>query len=242
MAITGGNSGIGAATARAFAAEGARVAICARRDAEGRAVEAAIRADGGEAWWAPVDVRDAAQVERWIGAVAARWGQVNVLFNNAGIFMTPGAIEEITVANFADMMQTNVAGVFHGMKYALPRMRAQGGGVIINMASVAGHRGFANTAHYNASKHAVIGLTKAAAVAHARHGIRVVSISPLAVDTPMLRESFAHQGLQAEAVAASLVTPRIMRAEEMAASVMMLADPRSVVTGIDLDVTDGQLA
>jgi NAD(P)-dependent dehydrogenase (short-subunit alcohol dehydrogenase family) len=242
VAITGGNSGIGAAAARAFAAEGARVAISARRDAEGRAVEAAIRAEGGEAWWTPVDVRDPVQVARWIEAIAARWGRLDVLFNNAGIFMTPGAVEDISVENFADMLQTNLAGVFHGMKYALPRMRAQGGGVIVNTASVAGHRGFANTAHYNASKHAVLGLTKAAAVANARHGIRVVSISPLAVDTPMLRESFAFQGLHAEAVAAGLVTPRIMRAEEIAAAVMMLADPRSVVTGTDLDVTGGQLA
>lgn len=242
VAITGGNSGIGAATARAFAAEGARVAISARRDAEGRAVEAAIRAEGGEAWWTPVDVRDPAQVARWIEAIAARWGRLDVLFNNAGIFLSPGAVEDIAIADFADVMQTNVAGVFHGMKYALPRMRAQGGGVIVNMASVSGHRGYAHLAHYVASKHAVIGLTKAAAVANARHGIRVVSISPLAVDTPMLRESFAVQGLRAEAVAAALVTPRIMRAEEMAAAVMMLADPRSVVTGSDLDVTGGQLA
>jgi NAD(P)-dependent dehydrogenase (short-subunit alcohol dehydrogenase family) len=165
-----------------------------------------------------------------------------VLFNNAGIFMTPNPIEDIGIENFSDMMRTNVAGVFHGMKYAIPRMRAQGGGVIVNMASVAAHRGFPNTAHYNASKHAVIGLTKAAAVANARHGIRVVSISPLAVDTPMLRESFAYQNLDAAAVAASLVTPRIMRADEMAAAVMMLADPASVVTGTDLDVTGGQLA
>jgi NAD(P)-dependent dehydrogenase (short-subunit alcohol dehydrogenase family) len=156
--------------------------------------------------------------------------------------MTPAPVEDIGIENFADMMQTNVNGVFHGMKYAIPRMRAAGGGVIVNMASVAGHRGFANTAHYNASKHAVIGLTRAAAVANARHGIRVVSISPLAVDTPMLRESFAFQGISAEAIAPNFVTPRIMRAEEMAAAVMMLADPNSVVTGTDLDVTGGQLA
>jgi NAD(P)-dependent dehydrogenase (short-subunit alcohol dehydrogenase family) len=242
VAITGGNSGIGAATAAAFAAEGARVAICARREAEGRAVEAAIRAAGGEVAWTAVDVREHDQVRRWIEATAARFGRLDVLFNNAGIFMTPAPIEDIGIENFADMMQTNVAGVFHGMKYALPRMRAQGDGVIVNMASVAAHRGFANTAHYNASKHAVLGLTRAAAVANARHGIRVVSISPLAVDTPMLRESFAHQGIEAGAIAQHFVTPRIMRAEEMAAAVMMLADPASVVTGTDLDVTGGQLA
>lgn len=242
VAITGGNSGIGAATARAFAAEGARVAISARRDREGRALEAEIRAAGGEAAWTSVDVRDHRQVERWIGETATRWGRLDVLFNNAGIFMTPRAVEDIDIENFSDMMRTNVDGVFYGMKYALPRMRAQGGGVIVNMASVAAHRGFPNTAHYNASKHAVLGLTRAAAVANGRHGIRVVSISPFAVDTPMLRESLSFQGLDPAVLAPTFITPRIMRAEEMAAAVMMLADPASVVTGTDLDVTGGQLA
>jgi NAD(P)-dependent dehydrogenase (short-subunit alcohol dehydrogenase family) len=243
VVITGGNSGIGAATARAFAAEGARVTIAARREEQGRAVEAEIRAAGGDATWVRTDVRDEAQVNTLVEGARARTGRLDVLFNNAGIFMTPNPIEAITTANFADMMATNVNGVFFGMRAAIPVLRAQGGGVIVNMASVAGHRGFANTAHYNASKFAVRGLTQAAASANARHNIRIVSLSPLAVDTPMLRESFAHQNLTFEAMAPNFATPRIMHADEMARAVLFLADPSSsFITGTDLDVTGGQLA
>jgi NAD(P)-dependent dehydrogenase (short-subunit alcohol dehydrogenase family) len=242
VAITGGNSGIGEATARAFAAEGATVFFCARREALGRQVQDSIRAAGGQATFVAADVRDEAQVAGFIRAASAG-GRLDVLFNNAGIFMTPRPIEEIPTDNFADMLATNVTGVFFGMRAAIPLMRAQGEGVIVNMASVAAHRGFANTAHYNASKFAVRGLTQAAAAANARHNIRIVSLSPLAVDTPMLRESFAHQGLTYAAMAPNFTTPRIMRAEEMAHAVLFLADPASsFVTGTDLDVTGGQLA
>ncbi|MEL6980414.1 MAG: SDR family oxidoreductase, partial [Pseudomonadota bacterium] len=154
IAVTGGNSGIGAATVRAFALEGAQVMFCARRDALGRKVEAEIRALGGDVTWKRTDVREPAEVEAFIKATVATYGRIDVLFNNAGIFMTPGALEEIAVENFRDMMATNVDGVFYGMKHALPEMKRQGGGVIVNMASVAAHRGFGATAHYNASKHA----------------------------------------------------------------------------------------
>ncbi|MEM7120912.1 MAG: SDR family oxidoreductase [Pseudomonadota bacterium] len=242
VAITGGNSGIGAATAHAFAMEGAKVVITARRDALGKEVEAAIRSKGGEATWMVTDVRDPAQVEAFIAATVTTYGRLDVLFNNAGIFMTPALIEDISVENFSDVMLTNANGVFYGMKYAIPVMKAQGNGVIVNMASVAAHRGFPNTAHYNASKHAVAGLTKAGANL-AKDNIRVVAISPLAVDTPMLRQSFAHQGLTYEAAAPSFVTPRIMDPQEMAQGVMFLAsDAATAFNGMDFDATGGQLA
>lgn len=129
------------------------------------------------------------------------------------------------------------------MKYELPVMRRQAAGVIINMASVSGHRGFAHTPHYSASKHGVVALTKAAAIANGKHNIRINSLSPLAVDTPMLRESFAFQKLSYEQVAPSFVTPRIMITDEIARVVMFLAsDEASSVNGMDLDVTGGQLA
>lgn len=119
----------------------------------------------------------------------------------------------------------------------------QGSGVIVSMASVAGYKSFAITAAYNASKHAVIDTTKAAAAANARHNIHVTSISPLAVNTPQLRESCYFQNLTYEQAAPGVVTPRIMRAEEIARAVMSLAsDEATSVTGMDLDVTGGQLA
>ncbi|MBO9409270.1 SDR family oxidoreductase [Shimia sp. R9_1] len=243
VAITGGNSGIGKATADAFAMEGAKVYITARRDALGKQVEAEIRAKGGDVTWMVTDVRDPAQVERFIATIVSEAGRLDVLFNNAGIFMTPALIEDIPVEEFQDHMATNVEGVFYGMKYAIPQMKAQGGGAIINMASVAGHRGFGFTGHYSASKHAVRGLTKAGANVSAKDNIRINSISPLAVDTPMLQESFDYQGVTYEGMAPNFVTPRIMTPHEMAVGVMFLAsDEASSINGTDLDATGGQLA
>lgn len=241
--ITGATSGIGQTTAEAFAREGAQVMFCGRRETLGTEVEAAIRASGGEATFRRVDVRDPAEVEALVATCLATYGSLDILYNNAGIFMTPGEIQDIAVENYQDIMSTNAGGVFFGMKYAIPVMRQQGRGAIVNMASVAGHKGFANTAAYNASKHAIIGMTKAAALANARHNIRVNSLSPLAVDTPQLRESFDYQGITSEAVAPSFVTPRIMHPWEIANAVMFLAsDDATSITGMDLDVTGGQLA
>jgi NAD(P)-dependent dehydrogenase (short-subunit alcohol dehydrogenase family) len=129
------------------------------------------------------------------------------------------------------------------MLQEIPQMRRQGGGVIVNMSSVSGYAGFANFSPYNASKHAVMGLTKAAALENTDHNIRVVSISPLAVDTPMLRQSFRDQGLTYEEVTPTMVTKRIITTEEMARAVMFLAsDDASSLQGMDLDVTGGHLA
>lgn len=175
VAITGGNSGIGAATVRAFAMEGAQAIFCARRDELGKEVEAQIRERGGDVTWMQADVRDPAQVQAFIQAAVDTYGRLDVLFNNAGIFMTPNLIEDIDIDNFDDMMKINTYGLFYGMKYAVPVMKAQGNGVIVNMASVAAHRGFQNTAHYTASKHAVLGLTRAGAQL-AKDNIRVTSI------------------------------------------------------------------
>ncbi len=242
IAVTGGNSGIGAATVRAFAMEGGQVVFGARRDELGRQVEAEIREAGGDVTWVQTDVRDPAQVERFVNATTDTYGRLDVLFNNAGIFMTPALIEDIAVENFDDMMLTNANGVFYGMKYAIPVMKAQGNGVIVNMASVAAHRGFPNTAHYNASKHAVLGLTRAGAQL-AKDNIRVASISPLAVDTPMLEESFEFQGLTYEGMADFFVTPRIMDPNEMAEGILFLAsDAATAFNGMDFDATGGQLA
>lgn len=157
--------------------------------------------------------------------------------------MTPALIEDIPVEEFQDHMATNVEGVFYGMKFAIPQMKAQGGGAIINMASVASHRGFGFTGHYSASKHAVRGLTKAGANVSAKDNIRINSISPLAVDTPMLQESFDYQGVTYEGMAHNFVTLRIMTPHEMAVGVMFLAsDEASSINGTDLDATGGQLA
>ncbi|MEM8810828.1 MAG: SDR family oxidoreductase, partial [Cyanobacteria bacterium P01_G01_bin.38] len=198
---------------------------------------------GGDAIYIQSDVRDPQQVEQFVNVTVEQYGRLDIAFNNAGIFMTPVEIQDMDLDNYRDMIATNLDGVFYAMRYELPIMIAQNSGIIINMASVAGHRGFANTPHYNASKHAVMGLTKAAATANASRNIRINSISPLAVDTPMLRRSFEYQGLTYEQMAANFVTPRIMTTEEMAQAVMFLAsDEATAINGMDLDVTGGQLA
>lgn len=241
--ITGATYGIGQTVAEAFAREGAKVAFCGRTVDLGGKVEAGIKAAGGEAAYIRADVRDAAQVERFVDEAMRLYGRLDVAYNNAGAFMPPLEIQDLTVEQYRNVVATNLDGVFYAMKYELPIMRRQGGGVIVNMASVSGHRGFAHTPHYSASKHGVVALTKAAAVANGKHNIRVNSLSPLAVDTPMLRESFAFQKLTYEQVAPNFVTPRIMIADEIARVVMFLAsDEATSVNGMDLDVTGGQLA
>lgn len=241
--ITGATSGIGRTTAEAFAREGAKLMFCGRREALGREVEAGIRRAGGDAVYRRTDVREHAQVKALVDACVERFGRLDIAFNNAGTFMTPVELQDIPVDNFMDHLLTNTGGVFFGMKHQIPVMRRQGSGVIVNMASVAAHKGFAITAQYNASKHGIIGLTKAAAVAHAKHGLRINSISPLAVDTPQLRESLAFQKVTFEQVAPSFVTPRVMRTEEIASAVLFLASEQaSAINGMDLDVTGGQLA
>jgi NAD(P)-dependent dehydrogenase (short-subunit alcohol dehydrogenase family) len=241
--ITGATYGIGQTTAEAFAREGAKVAFCGRTEQLGHSVEAGIRKAGGEAAYIRADVREPAQVERFVSETVGRYGRLDIAFNNAGVFMPPLELQDLSVEQYRNLIATNLDGIFYSMKYELPVMRRQGSGIIVNMASVAGHRGYSHTPHYSASKHGVIGLTKAAAVANAKHNIRIVSLSPLAVDTSMLRESFAAQKLTYEQMAPNFVTPRIMKTDEIAHAVMFLAsDEATFVNGMDLDVTGGQLA
>ncbi len=241
--ITGATSGIGKTTVEAFAREGAKVMFCGRRENLGRQVEAGIRKFGGEATYMRADVRDPKQVKAFVDATVAKYDRLDIAFNNAGVSDPHKEIQDLEVETYLDTMLTNAGGTWFAMKYEIPHMRRQGSGVIINMASVAGHRGFPIHSHYNASKHAVIGMTKSVAVVNAQHNIRVNSISPLAVDTPQLRASFAAEGITYKQAAASFVTPRIMNTDEMASAVMFLAsDEATSVTGMDLDVTGGFLA
>jgi len=243
VAITGATSGIGQATAEAFAREGARVVFCGRREERGSAVEAGIRAFGGQADYVRCDVRDPAQVQAFIDGAVERHGRLDIAFNNAGIANPPAEIQGLPIETCLDVMLTNAGGIWFAMKAELSHMRRQGGGIILNMASVSGHEGFPPLAHYGASKHAVIGMTKAIAKQHAPLNIRVNSISPLAVDTPQLRESARVQNTTLERMALSFPTPRIGRPEEIARAVMFLAsEDASLVTGMDLDITAGFLA
>ncbi|MBD2461434.1 SDR family oxidoreductase [Oscillatoria sp. FACHB-1407] len=241
--ITGATSGIGESTARAVAMEGATVHFCGRREALGEQVAQSIRDAGGKATYQRADVRVEEDVKAFVETCLQQNGRIDIAFNNAGVFLDPAPLHELSLETYQDLMLTNAMGVFLAMKYEIPPMRQQGGGVIVNMSSVSGHVGFANFSPYNASKHAVMGLTKAAALENADHNIRINSISPLAVDTPMLRQSFQDQGLTYDQATPTMVTKRIMTGEEMARAVMFLSsDDATSVTGMDLDVTGGHLA
>jgi NAD(P)-dependent dehydrogenase (short-subunit alcohol dehydrogenase family) len=240
--ITGATSGIGEATARAFAQEGAIVYFCGRREALGEKVAQEINAMGGRASYQQADVRSEQDVKSFIDTCVQKYGRIDIAFNNAGIESKPFTIAEQSLEDWTNVMTTNATGVFLSMKYELPMMLKQGGGTIINNASVSSHVGFATISPYSASKHAIASLTKVAALEYADKNIRINSISPGAVDTPMLRRALAAWKIDFETVAKDYPIKRIVKAEEIAKTVLWLssADP-SCIVGTDIDVTGGYL-
>jgi NAD(P)-dependent dehydrogenase (short-subunit alcohol dehydrogenase family) len=190
-------------------------------------------------------------VKALVEACVSKYGRLDIAFNNAGYFMDPrtaadlkpGPVHEMSLDHWRTIIDTNASGTFYSMRHEIPVMLRQGGGVIVNMASVSGHAAFEGMSGYAASKHAVVGLTKVAAVELAPKNIRVNSISPLAVDTPMIRDSLAFFGVSLEQAAQSSPMKRINTTDEMARAVMFLAsDDASSMTGMDLDVTGAFLA
>jgi NAD(P)-dependent dehydrogenase (short-subunit alcohol dehydrogenase family) len=193
--ITGALTGIGRATALAFAREGARIVISGRRDEEGQAFAAQLREAGAaEAEFIHADVRHEQEVRRLVDRCIERFGRLDVAVNNAGTEGKFGPITEQTPESYAAIFDTNVLGVLLSLKHELRVMVPQKHGSIVNLSSVVGHLGAANAAVYSASKHAVDGLTQAAALEAAESGIRVNGIAPGPIETPMLRRLEGEQG------------------------------------------------
>jgi NAD(P)-dependent dehydrogenase (short-subunit alcohol dehydrogenase family) len=176
--ITGALTGIGRATPLAFAKEGARVVVSGRREAEGKALEAELRGFGAQAAFVQADVRREDDVRNLVDQTVARFGRLNVAVNNAGTEGEPGPVTDQTPDSYAAMFDTNVLGTLLSLKHELRVMQPQGSGSIVNISSTMGERGAANFALYTASKHAVEGLTKSAALEAAAFGVRVNAVAP----------------------------------------------------------------
>jgi cyclopentanol dehydrogenase len=236
--ISGGARGQGAAEARLLAREGAQVVFGDILDAEGRQVEASIRAAGGEATYVHLDVTNEASWRAAVDTAVSRYGALHVLVNNAGIYIRK-RIEETSEDDLDQILAVNVKGVFLGVKHALPAMRRAGGGSIINISSVAGLVGNATGSPiYTTSKGAVRLFTKATAMQHASENIRCNSIHPGPIDTVMLDET---AGGRSAAMLGRVPLGRVGTVEDIAYGVLYLAsDESSFVTGSEL-VIDGGL-
>jgi NAD(P)-dependent dehydrogenase (short-subunit alcohol dehydrogenase family) len=240
--ITGALTGIGRATALAFAKAGSRIVVSGRRVREGADLEAELQSMGTEAVFIYADVRNEKDVELLIERTLERFGQLDIAVNNAGTEGKPGPVTDQTAATYAAVFETNVLGVLLSMKYELLVMKAQGHGSIINVSSTLGKKGGAGASVYSASKHAVEGLTKSAAIEVAKLGIRVNAVAPGPIDTEMLTR-FAGNEASKGRTKAKVPVQRFGEPEEVANAIVFLGSNRSpFLTGQSVVIDGGRTA
>lgn len=238
--VTGASAGIGRATALALAAEGALVLVTARREAQCRQVVQEIALAGGHAEPWRADVTREADVERMVQAAERRWGRLDIAVNNAGVLGDRGPLPSLTETGWREAYEGNATSVFLCLKHQLPSMIAAGAGSVVNVASVLGTVGAAGAAPYVAAKHAVIGLTRTAALEVAAAGVRVNAVAPAVIATPMFARGRGATPDGARAAAALHPLGRVGQPEEVASLITYLAtDPAAFITGAVLAIDGG---
>jgi len=235
--VTGGSTGIGCATALLFARHGAKVVI-GDVNPEGRETVETIERQGGAALFVETDVRDAEQVENLIAAAVETYGGLHIAFNNAGILPAAALLADVDEAAFDQVVAVDLKGVFLAMKYEIQHMLKTGGGTIVNNASIAGMIADQGISPYVAAKHAVIGLSRAAAIEYASQGIRINALAPGLVETRMTKHWFADDKIRANLVGNTPIG-RAAQPEEIAEMVLFLcSDSASFAVG-QVFVVDG---
>lgn len=246
--ITGGSSGIGRVTAVAFAREGAKVVVASRRENEGKETVRLIKEVGSEGIFIRTDISKEAEVRAMVEGTVKAYGRLDYAFNNAGIEGDAAPLAEQTVDNYEAVLGINVRGVFLSMKYEIPQMLKNGGGAIVNTSSIAGLIGFPSFSLYIASKHAVLGLTKTAAIEYAKSGIRINAVAPAVIETNMVdrfvgKLAVGKEGEMRQQLAAMHPIGRTGKPEEIASAVLYLcSDGASFVTGQTLAIDGGYTA
>ena len=238
--ITGALTGIGRATAIAFAKEGARLVIAGRRDDAGKALVAELRELGAEAEFVRADVRHEDDMRILVDRAVDQFGRLDVAVNNAGTEGTPGPILEQSAETYAATFDTNVLGTLLSMKHELRVMQPQGSGVIVNISSTMGSKAAPNASLYTGSKHAVEGMTKSAALEAAAYGVRVNAVAPGPVETGMLNR-FAGTAERKAGMLSNLPLKRAGTPEEIAQAIVFVASEKaSFITGQIIGVDGGR--
>ena len=238
--VTGGGTGIGRATAIAFAREGAKVVIGNRNSEAGESVVKTITDSGGEATFLRTDVSLEEDIRALVEHAVTTYGRLDAAFNNAGIGGLSGPLAEQTSENYDQIMGINVKGLWMSMKYEIEAMLRSGGGAIVNNSSVGGLVGFAGAGIYSASKHAVMGLTKSGALEYSAHGIRINAVNPAVIRTPMAEAMAKTRKVETDDFAKFHPIGRIGEPEEVAEAVLWLcSDKASFVTGTATCVDGG---
>lgn len=224
--VTGGASGIGAATALLFAAHGAKVIVSDMNEKSGNEIVSRVKSNGGEASFIKTDVSNPDDCSRLVIQTLKLYNRLDVAFNNAGIGGESNTIGEMSIEGWNKVISVNLSSVFYCMKYEIQAMSKNDGGTIVNMASILGQVGFANAAGYVAAKHGVVGLTKTAAIEYSSKGIRINAVGPGFIDTPLLDAAGMDENAKSK-IAGLHPIGRLGKPEEVAELVLWLSSSQS---------------